>query len=311
MESKYHIVFVHIGESLPHYIPEALRQARLFNRGNIFLIANAETLENPCFNALSDITYASCESLGISPKHREFLGVSRLDRQFRNGFWLRTTERFYYIETLMKKYRLDHVFHLENDNLLYVDLEEILSIFIKNYSGIGATFDDDDRCVPGFMYIKDYKSMEKLTRLINHVSIQTDIQYNDMQLLAMLRKTLGSGAIDTLPIVPSNHPRPLESLSARRPENERAYYNHIDEFRSIFDAAAIGQYLGGIDPANSGERDTAGFINETCIFNPSDFRFEWFTDSANRRIPFMISGREIFRINNLHLHCKNLRRFLS
>ena len=79
---------------------------------------------------------------------------------------------------------------------------------------------------------------------------------------------------------------------------------------SISDAAAIGQYLGGIDPWH-GCHNTIGFINETCIFNPALCSFVWELDFKNRKIPYIIFKNAKYCINNLHIHCKNLNKFKS
>ena len=52
------------------------------------------------------------------------------------------------------------------------------------------------------------------------------------------------------------------------------YNENFQEFNSIFDAAAIGQYLGGVDPRNS-PGDTRGFVNETCVVNYDKYEFTW------------------------------------
>ncbi len=81
-------------------------------------------------------------------------------------------------------------------------------------------------------------------------------------------------------------------------------------FNSIFDGAAIGQYLGGINPAvHSNARP--GFINETCIFNPSRIVIEWRRDEKNRNVPFAVFDGAAYRINNLHIHSKKLHDFRS
>lgn len=308
---NYSIVFVHIGRTLPTYLHCAMLQCRKFNQCDIFLIANSEAIAKSSIDPSLNVTVVSCESLGISQKQRIFHKVAPLDRTFREGFWLYTTERFYFLEGLMKKYDLENVIHLENGNLVYADLQCLLPAFYNNYQGIAATFDDDSRCVPGFLYIKNYKSVEKLTQLINDIFSNTDMKCNDMQMLAIFKKKYGRHYIDTLPIVTRDYPQPFKSLTHRMPDNPNDYVNHIDEFNSIFDAAAIGQYLGGIDPTNSHSKSTVGFINETCIFNPSFYKFQWIKDSANRRVPYMISERNITPVNNLHIHSKNLSAFMS
>ena len=57
-------------------------------------------------------------------------------------------------------------------------------------------------------------------------------------------------------------PQLFKSLIHRMPVNSNDYVNHIDEFDSVFYAAAIGQYLGGIDTTNSHGKSTVGFVNE-------------------------------------------------
>jgi len=77
----------------------------------------------------------------------------------------------------------------------------------------------------------------------------------------------------------------------------------------LFDGAAIGQYLGGVDPRN--QKSKPGFINESCVFNPSRFLFEWIKDDKGREIPYAIFKDCKYRINNLHIHSKNLAKFKS
>jgi len=75
------------------------------------------------------------------------------------------------------------------------------------------------------------------------------------------------------------------------------YSNFYTELNSIFDGAAIGQYLYGIDS----NENTVGFINETTIFDVSKFEYTWVDN-----IPFMIVDNNKIRINNLHIHSKKL-----
>ncbi len=72
----------------------------------------------------------------------------------------------------------------------------------------------------------------------------------------------------------------------------------------------MGQYLGGVDPRNM-PGDTRGFINETCAIKYNEFSFEWIQLENNLYAPHLIVGNFIYRIVNLHLHCKNLKPFLA
>ncbi len=308
-----YIVFVHIGPQLPDHLHTALKQARLFNPATkIILIASAAAIIRTPLSRNLNIETVPCEALGLPPVHRKFLEFSNLDKQFREGFWLHTTERFFYIETLMLKHKITDVVHLENDNLLYVDLETIIPNLKAHYPGIAATFDAPERCVPGFVYIKNATTLSLFTDFAVTVAKQNNTRYNDMTLLALFRQKYGSRAISTLPIIPTSYPRPLQNQAGCAPQERQIYSNNFDQFNSIFDAAAIGQYLGGVDPANCGDnRNTSGFINETSVFDPSVYTYNWTLDEKQRRVPVAKDEINIFRINNLHIHSKQLNKFNS
>jgi hypothetical protein len=44
---------------------------------------------------------------------------------FRNDFWKNTIARFFYIESFMDLFKIDNVYHLENDVMIYHTLQEI------------------------------------------------------------------------------------------------------------------------------------------------------------------------------------------
>jgi hypothetical protein len=78
----------------------------------------------------------------------------------------------------------------------------------------------------------------------------------------------------------------------------------------IFDAAAIGQYLGGIDPIHAGGA-TPGFINETCTIDYSKYTFHWKKNPKGLWIPNICVGGIYYPVLGLHIHSKNLKNFLA
>lgn len=311
MTANAHIVFVHIGPVLPEHLAVAAAQARRFHDGEIWLVAPAGALDGAAWAPGLQLRQIACEALGISEAHGQFLRVTRLDREFRQGFWLHTTERFFYLETLMARAGLDHVVHLENDVMLYANPCDLVAVLDRCYPALAATFDAPGRCVPGFVYARSPAAMERLTRFIVQVFSHTDRAPNDMALLAGFRSTFGAAALDTLPIVPDGCPHLIPGRFGDVLDAAAAFWNRYADFGAIFDAAALGQYLGGVDPRNTGGRDTAGFVNETCVFDPSRYRYEWLTDEQGRRVPIVVDGGGRYRVNNLHIHSKTLERFVS
>jgi len=307
------IVFIHIGPKLPDYLNIALQQARLFNpQAVIILVTSAAAIINSPIKRKLNIEVVPCEALGISQKHKRFLKSTNLDKQFRQGFWLHTTERFFYLETLMLKHKLTDVIHLENDIMLYVKIAAILPTLQAHYPGIAATFDAPDRCVPGFVYIRNGVSLSSFTEFTVNTIQQSNPNYNDMTLLALYKKQYNSSAIAPLPIISTNYAKPLQNQLGCPIQKAKNYNNNFNKFESVFDAAAIGQFLGGIDPANNKkEEDTKGFINETSVFDPSVYTYNWIINYDGLKIPIAINNFEIIKINNLHIHSKALDNFCS
>ena len=83
---------------------------------------------------------------------------------------------------------------------------------------------------------------------------------------------------------------------------------NFNKFKFIFDAAAIGQYLGGVDRRNN-PNNTIGFINETCIIKYNSYKFE-FLDKENIKKPFINVNDKFIPIFNLHIHSKDLDKFV-
>lgn len=306
----YSIVFVHLGDELPSYLYDAGHQARLFNAtADIMVIAEQKAID--CYDKEAfiqdDIVFVACEDLKPSELHLEFRQKTLLDTSFRQGFWRKCTERFYLIEELMRQHELTDVFHLEYDNMLYVDLDDIMDVF-HMYPNSAATFDNDDRCIPGFMY---FAHAQAATNLVTYITSVCTSGLNDMQVIARYKNWHGDKEISSLPIT---MPAYIKKIGLRSPSGltvvvPESYASHFEDFNSIFDAAALGQYLGGIDPRNGPSKQ--GFINESCVFNPSRLKFEWTVDEEGRKVPFAIFEEKRYRINNLHIHSKNLKEFAS
>jgi hypothetical protein len=208
-------------------------------------------------------------------------------QNFRNGFFVLTSERFFYIYQFMKKYNLINCIHIENDVLLYHNVNEIINSLNQNY--IYLPFDCYERNIASIMYIPNHS-------LLKIILDKYDYQLNDMYNFIKIKNE--TNMITNFPI--------FSPLIRQNLNNEEQFVSeNYNLFKYIFDAAAIGQYLGGIDPSNI-PGDTTGFINETCIikYNNYNIIFEdkkpYIETFDDKKIP----------IFNLHVHCKNLKKFM-
>lgn len=303
--ANYNIAFIHIGEQLPPYVARAIKQARLFNKKcPIFLVSSKTALENTQKHQIDpkDITFINYETLPQTEEHLNFSEKTR----FKN-FWKVTSERYLVLYDFIKAFNLHNVFHFENDVMIYINLEKLLPIFEKNYQ-LALPFDHDNRAISSFVYIKDHCALQPLATCFTNNAING---YNDMQVPPILAQQ-NKNCIQKLPILMPDYclKYSLENVKKEQPKNPSEYTKNFELFNYIFDAAALGQYLGGIYLQHK-SISSYGFINETNIFNPSHFSYIWKKDNEGRFVPYIILNDEQFPIANLHIHSKKLKKFAS
>ena len=139
------------------------------------------------------------------------------------------------------------------------------------------------------MYIPNYTLLNNLINNYNYSE-------NDMKNIANFYNS-NKDICKTFPIINEN--------SYFKDKN--MYNDNFSEFNSIFDAAAIGQYLGGVDPRNiSG--DTLNFLMKHHQLNIIIINLNGYK-KMNISIHIIID-EEVIPIINLHIHSKRLKDFL-
>ena len=178
----------------------------------------------------------------------------------------------------MERYSKTNCIHIENDYLIYFSTNDLPDMENK----IWLTMDSSDRCVPGILYIP---SAELLKPLITNY----DYTINDMYNLGKFYND-NKSICNRFPMMPDEP--------------------FFDQFEMIFDAAAIGQYLGGIDPIHA-KGNVPGFINELFHINFSEYQFYWKRERWNYIPVIKMKDHSIHKIGGIHVHSKNLQNFLS
>lgn len=213
-----------------------------------------------------------------------------IDNSFRNGFWGLTSKRFFYLYSFMKMRNIENVFHIENDVLIYYNCD-ILKKAIDNKK-ICVPADTFNRSIASVIYIPNCDVLGLFLDKYNN-------QANDMVNLSYCQKIMPH-MFDNFPIC----------IQSDKYSTEQAFVTRsFKKFNMIFDAAAMGQYLGGIDPRNN-PNNTVGFINETSVIKYDSFQFIWHTPSDNIKKPFIKIDNTFIPIFNLHIHSKKLSVFV-
>ena len=269
--------------NLQEYIFDNIQHLKNHNNNDITVITDKKF--NTIFENI-DINLVNIED--IMPNYINI--ASKINTTYRGGFWILTSYRFVAIYAYMKQYNIVNILHLENDVLIYKNVD---TINFHNNNKLLLTMDSENRCIPGLMFIPNNEILKKCLDIFNP-------NLNDMQNFSNCYYNL-SEYIDTLPIfIETNETN--DNITKMITKNFKHY-------NCIFDAAAMGQYLGGVDPRNI-PGNTKGFVNETCIIDYSKYKFIW-KDENNQKIPYIIINAIEYSIVNLHIHCKDLKQFSS
>ena len=283
--TKREIILITIGV-FQDYLIDNIRNLKDFNNTNITLIIDDDLIKD-AHSILKTINVIPTSKININ----DFESKNRLGTSFRQGFEKNTTKRLFYLYYYMKQFNRSNCIHIENDNHIYIDVDKLNFRDDRLY----LTRDSDNRCIAGFMYIPKFNLLDNLIN--NYI-----YHCNDMINLDNFQKNNQDICIH-LPLLKQNINYDIND------ELTSEYKN----FSCIFDACAIGQYLGGVDPRNiSG--DTTGFINETCRIDYNKYKFYWKKiDNTyfNSYTPHILIDDEYIPIINLHIHSKRLNEFMG
>jgi hypothetical protein len=277
------IVLVHSGAIFPPHINDCIS---LLTRQNINIHLILETKLRDCVTN-KNIEIISID--GISDIRYHNYDIINYDTKFRDAFYRRTSSRFIIIDNYARSVGLKNFFHIENDIALFSDLGNIQDYLDRSSYDTCLIMDNYWRCVPSIIWYKNTKASNRLSDFIYQNN-----SVDDMQNLARYFHQ-HRDYITNFPIVP------FDLLDDQYNIN---YGNMHKDMSSIFDGAAIGQYLYGVDTNNAHHNDTCGFINETCVIDYSKFHIE------RKPTPSLIIENKKIPINNLHMHCKNIGQLL-
>ena len=278
--------------NIPDYLNDCIQQIKKTQKkSKIYLLVNKTSVFKN-----KNCKIVNVESLKKSKEHILFIKKSKLAQDsFRNFFWKHSIERFYYLNDFLNKSNLTNVFHIENDVLLFQDLEKILKE-IKFYN-FACIRDSINRVIGSLIFIKNKKVSTRIVKISNNY-----LNENDMKILNYLDKKI-SNTIN-LPLG--------ENLDFIQKSKN---FKKIKKIPFIFDAAAIGQFIDGPHRKKLLTRIffnikkffmiNDGFINTETNLKIYNWKIKW----KNKK-PYKQENEKLIPIVNLHIHSKNLKKFI-
>lgn len=287
---------------LPAYSVPTVKQMRMFYTGDIYFILN--DLESEYVSELKKmnviiVDYKDVEDTAFTElqtrQYNKFCYCEKL--LGREELFIRSMERFYLLHNLMVKESLTDIFFVELDNLVYNNPEIWLESFAKK--DMAYMFDNFNRCSSGICYVKNTQILKKFMDLMTSRVQCADEFLNEMTFLYYFWQANP----DTVQLLPTHWPE--QSVP------EQSYQTFYDYNGSIFDSLPIGIFITGIDAVHSNNVIKRGFKCEWSAIDFTKYRYYWQKDEQGRFIPFLHNGYQDIRINNLHVHSKDILPFLS
>jgi hypothetical protein len=300
-----------------------MKQARYLNGDcDIYLLT-----DSPLFNAShreflaqEQISLVDVNLMPCTPEHAAFRKDNKIDPALSDGLWMYAVERFFYLFDFIKDRSLENVIHLENDSMLYVDLNELMPPLKKSDMRLAAPFQSAAGCIPCFVFIKDTESLLPLMHHIlsamrDYKGPQPHIGVNDMQTLASFYQKFGEAYMAPLPtLMPEYSEHCPKRRSFFEPDNRTPLgflSMNANLFSGyLFDAAALGVFANGNDKKFF-PKSGPGAIHCRSLFDPHYFAFYWGADAQGKNVPFLSFRGKSYRIVNMHFHSKMADEYAS
>lgn len=298
------VVLVCIDNFQP-YIIDNIRNLVRLKHENIYVITNQSF--TPHFAEFSPTVFTGIQTASpVKLVYVEdlkdifhFYERSPLDKTFRNGFWALTSLRMFYLYSFMEKYRIKDVIHLENDVIIYYNCNELLARVERNK--IYLPFHAFNINIISIIYIPT-------SEILKPVLVNWNVRYLDMNVFAECKMAFPQLITEF----------PIFKEQPEFDEEQKMVCNNYERFNKIFDGAAMGQYLGGID-TNNDTNNTIGFVNKESCIKYNGYPFVWkyvplvegSGENEMMKKPFLLIKEEEIPIFNLHIHSKNISKFVE
>lgn len=224
------------------------------------------------------------------------------DHNFRGGFWRYTLERLFAITQLHETLPDKKILHVESDVLL---LPNFPFSKIEKLNELSWCRFNEAKDVSSVLYIPDLDSSLSLReKLLNELKMDNTL--TDMTILNRISRN--NPSVHIFPSMNRELPKLQNRLNLMCDSREFEICSN-DEFNGIFDPAAIGMWLTGLDPRNyygiTKIHDRGIIDTGDSYVDASQYTYKFDSQSL-----LSITGDGISKeLFCLHIHSKNLKLF--
>lgn len=301
------LVLTHVGSDLPEYIQYMFEQTRIHNPyHDVVMLADTRALTNnetllKKFNIIAYPTEPLQEDRNLQEFHKlswyDAWGKPNTTYPSPENFVQGTSERLFILEAFMKREGVKDIFHCENDIMLYCDLDDIINKCTQ-LEGLMFTPMSDIDITCAMMYVHEtsdlgYANQFMLDQLAKgDEAVRQEFgmpMVHEMSLLKIYHEW-NDGLVGAFPIFP----------------NQRESHQRV--FKMIFDPASYGQYHGGTNCGHSeGFTDPIHYVGQAI----QQHKIVTYIEDGVPYVQSVEGDHEPVKLANLHIHSKQLQRFLS
>ena len=287
------LVFVYLGEKFPDY---GLSSLGIVTRttGNPIVVLG----DGPAPKGLpSEVEWIRNETFYSGEEFRAFSLNPNFSAEFRDGFWLKTAERFFVLKAFMERHHPGAIFHGELD-CLFMNLRLVESeIVATQLSGLFLPRETDSRCIASLVYINELGALKFVCQyLVDNAHLG-----NEMDILGSLQHHQDS-PVHALPSA--------EFLYRAEPGRGEPVPWAVAPSQPSFiaDGAVLGRWIFGVDPRNTGGRGTKNRIQNHKYGVPWDFPLADLTfeldPTKDWRVSVSKPDGESYWLAVIHVHSK-------
>lgn len=287
------VIFIFLGPKFEKYINFSLTLNSSLGGLPLRVIAESKALKGL---KSASILQTPLEDFYDSNHFRAAQPAISSNASFRNGFWLKTLERFFVLEQFMKFQNIQAAFHAEFDQIVFRPEELANSLESTSKNGIFLPFHVDSRAVASILYCNQVDALTSFLSFCTRVHGYK----NEMELLASWAKE-HPGDCFRLPTI-------TDFTSSREVEFGAPGIT-VSQIGGICDAAQLGQWIAGIDPRNIrlggvpinkfSDDYEHGLVSRRTL-EALQFHIDW--SSKELKVLYERSGEA--NVYNLHLHSK-------
>ncbi len=231
---------------------------------------------------------------GLLAKKTQIFKIFSKHNFDQNPLWFSSILRVYALNYVSKKLNLDYFSHFDNDVLIYKNIEEIKQEKYFNENSINITKSDHDHLVFGFSYFPNLELIENLCNFFDEIFEN----YNYFSNNYARGKNLSE--MRMLKIVETMNPDMFNILDAL-PYNNNKY---------LFDPSSYGQYFDGAHLKRGNYYFKRRYISLSHTVG-REIKSKRIKPIYQNKSPLVRFENKSYELVNLHMHSKNLGKFLN